>query len=142
MSQLLFVSEAYADRQCSVLDQAAIENGLYNGSCEYAVWYHSLWELSGKTERLNREAGLMAQTGAVFEINPAYNLLSEDSFSFSSMFLLLCFILLAGYLIIYNVFSLSVRTDLRVYGLLKNIGTTGKQLKRVVRMQALRLSAV
>lgn len=142
MSQLLFVSEAYADRQCSVPDQAAIENGLYNGSCEYAVWYHSLWGLSGKTERLNREAGLTAQTGAVFEVNPAYNLLSEDSFSFSSLLLLLCFILLAGYLIIYNVFSLSVRTDLRVYGLLKNIGTTGKQLKRVVRMQALRLSAV
>lgn len=141
MSQLLFVSEAYAKEHGGTPDEKAIENGLFNGSFEYAVWYRSLWGLREKTERLSREAGL-TQKDRSFEVNPAYDLLAEDSFSFGSLIVLLCFILLAGYLIIYNVFSLSVRTDLRVYGLLKNIGTTGKQLKKIVRMQALRLSAV
>ena len=45
------------------------------------------------------------------------------------------FVILAGYLIIYNIFNISVKTDIRAYGLLKNVGTTGKQLKKIVRMQ-------
>ena len=52
------------------------------------------------------------------------------------------FVILAGYLIIYNIFNISVKTDIRAYGLLKNVGTTGKQLKKIVRMQAWKLSAV
>ena len=35
-----------------------------------------------------------------------------------------------------------MKTDIRAYGLLKNVGTTGKQLKKIVRMQAWKLSAV
>ncbi len=36
--------------------------------------------------------------------------------------------------------NISVKNDIRTYGLLKNIGTTGKQLKKIVRMQAFILS--
>ena len=50
-------------------------------------------------------------------------------------------ILLTGYLIIYNVFQISVAGDIRFYGLLKTIGTTPRQLKRIIRIQALSLSA-
>ena len=53
---------------------------------------------------------------------------------------LLLLIIFTGYLIIYNVFQISVTNDIRFYGLLKTIGTTGKQLKRIVRPQALMLS--
>ncbi len=53
---------------------------------------------------------------------------------------LLLLIIFTGYLIIYNVFQISVTNDIRFYGLLKTIGTTGKQLKRIVRQQALMLS--
>lgn len=76
------------------------------------------------------------------EVNPAYNLFEEDSFSFSSLIIMILFVILAGYLIIYNIFNISVKTDIRAYGLLKNVGTTGKQLKKIVRMQAWRLSAI
>lgn len=55
---------------------------------------------------------------------------------------LLLLIVFTGYLIIYNVFQISVAGDIRFYGLLKTIGTTPKQLKRIVRQQALVLSAV
>ena len=75
------------------------------------------------------------------EINPAYNLFEEDSFSFTSLIVMVLFVILAGYLIIYNIFNISVKTDIRAYGLLKNVGTTGKQLKKIVRMQAWKLSA-
>ncbi len=46
-----------------------------------------------------------------------------------------------GYLIIYNVFRISVANDIRFYGMLKTIGTTGRQLKRIIRQQAFCLSA-
>ncbi len=55
---------------------------------------------------------------------------------------LLLLIIFTGYLIIYNVFRISVTNDIRFYGLLKTIGTTGKQIKRIIRIQALSLSAI
>ena len=54
----------------------------------------------------------------------------------------LILILLTGYLIIYNVFQISVAGDIRFYGLLKTIGVTPRQLRRIIRIQALALSAV
>ena len=55
---------------------------------------------------------------------------------------ILLLIIFTGYLIIYNVFQISVTNDIRFYGLLKTIGTTGRQLKRVIRQQALLLSCI
>ena len=54
----------------------------------------------------------------------------------------LALILLTGYLIIYNVFQISVAGDIRFYGLLKTIGTTPRQLRRITRTQALLLSLI
>ncbi len=53
---------------------------------------------------------------------------------------LLLIITFTGYLIIYNVFQISVSNDIRFYGLLKTIGTTGRQIRRIIRHQALLLS--
>ena len=47
---------------------------------------------------------------------------------------------LTGYLIIYNVFQISVAGDIRFYGLLKTIGTTPRQIRSILRRQALLLS--
>ena len=55
----------------------------------------------------------------------------------AAMVLLIVF---TGYLIIYNVFQISVAGDIRFYGLLKTIGTTPRQLRRIIRHQALALS--
>ena len=53
--------------------------------------------------------------------------------------LLLGIVLIAGYLIIYNIFQMSVSQDIRYYGLLKTIGVTQRQLKRMIRQQATRM---
>lgn len=53
----------------------------------------------------------------------------------------LVLIIFTGYLIIYNVFNISVSNDIRRYGLLKTIGTTGRQIKRMVYIEAIVLSA-
>ena len=53
---------------------------------------------------------------------------------------MLLLIIFTGYLIIYNVFQISVTNDIRFYGLLKTIGTTPRQLGWIIRQQALTLS--
>lgn len=141
LGQIIWVSEAYAQEERYPVTQEELENGIYNGGKEYCVWYKNLWNIEKKTESLSKAAGFM-KAGTGMEVNPAYNLLEEDSFSFFSLIVMILFVILAGYLIIYNIFHISVKTDIRAYGLLKNVGTTGKQLKRIVRMQAWRLSAV
>ena len=141
LGQMVWVYEAYAKENCYPVTEEELENGIYNGGKEYSVWYKNLWNLEKKTETISKAAGF-TKAGTGMEVNPAYNLLEEDSFSFSSLIVMILFVILAGYLIIYNIFNISVKTDIRAYGLLKNVGTTGKQLKKIVRMQAWRLSAV
>lgn len=67
---------------------------------------------------------------------------SMDIGTLLAIIAILLVIILTGYLIIYNVFQISVSNDIRFYGLLKTIGTTGRQLKRIILWQACSLAAV
>lgn len=67
---------------------------------------------------------------------------SMDPMLVLSIAAVLLLIIFTGYLIIYNVFQISVTNDIRFYGLLKTIGTTPTQLKRIIRQQALILCVV
>lgn len=69
----------------------------------------------------------------------------EDAIDISTVLALIAVMLLiifTGYLIIYNIFQISVSNDVRFYGLLKTIGTTGKQIRRIISLQAFLLSAL
>ncbi len=46
------------------------------------------------------------------------------------------FLMFAGYLLIYNVFYISVSKDIQYYGLIKTVGASSKQLKKIVIGQA------
>ena len=52
------------------------------------------------------------------------------------------FLIFTGYLLIYNVLYISVSRDVRFYGLLKTLGTTPKQIKRIVVGQILQLCLI
>lgn len=67
---------------------------------------------------------------------------NADPAAIATMLVLLLLIIFTGYLIIYNVFQISVVNDIRFYGLLKTIGTTGKQIKSILRRQALMLCVI
>lgn len=45
-------------------------------------------------------------------------------------------IVFSGYLLIYNVMYISITKDIRFYGMLKTVGTTPKQIRKMVRLQA------
>lgn len=53
---------------------------------------------------------------------------------------LIVVIMVCGYLLIYNIFYISVTKDIRMYGQLKTLGTTERQLKKVIDRQVLSLS--
>ena len=78
-----------------------------------------------------------ASTGAIPGAQLSDNLDPSVVIAIAAMLLLIIF---TGYLIIYNVFQISVTNDIRFYGLLKTIGTTPRQLRRIIRQQALTLS--
>lgn len=77
-------------------------------------------------------------------VNPLYMSLSSSNHLGTNLALvcaLLAF-LLSGYLIIYNIFKISILRDLHFYGILKTIGATGRQINAVVRKQAKGLSFI
>ena len=69
----------------------------------------------------------------------------SSGIDFSLVAALIAFFLLiifTGYLIIYNIFQISVTGDIRFYGLLKTIGTTPRQLRRIITQEALFLCII
>jgi putative ABC transport system permease protein len=70
----------------------------------------------------------------------AVNRITNPEMTVSVLIIGLVFALLfvfAGYLLIFNIFEISVLRDVQKYGLLKTIGTTQKQIKFLVRIQTL-----
>ena len=67
---------------------------------------------------------------------------SIDVTTIAAIIAFLALVIFTGYLIIYNIFQISVTGDIRFYGLLKTIGVTPRQLKRIIRQQALFLCVV
>lgn len=81
------------------------------------------------------------QTGINWGYSGAHLAGSADPMTLLAIAAVLLLIIFTGYLIIYNVFQISVSNDIRFYGLLKTIGTTPRQLSRIIRQQALLLCA-
>lgn len=98
--------------------------------------------------------GIVQQTGALCDklgwppdmwnvgVNWAYMGMDLDADTMGFFVAILMLIIISGYLIIYNIFYINVYRDIRYYGLLKTIGTTGKQLKKIVWRQAYMLSLI
>lgn len=63
-----------------------------------------------------------------------------DATAVFSIAVMLFGIIVTGYLIIYNVFRISVSGEIRHYGMLKTIGTTGRQIRHIILIQAMILS--
>lgn len=110
------------------------------GLCQVAVWFDSAYDIETQVHDLAARAGF-AEGEVKESVNWAYATSRVDGFTVIMIAGLLLIIALAGYLIIYNIFYINVTSDIRYYGLLKTIGTTGRQLKGMVHRQALFLSA-
>lgn len=69
--------------------------------------------------------------------------MSSSSGSVYAMIILLVFFIIgSGYLLIYNVLYISISRDTRFYGLIKTLGTTEKQIKTLVKRQAVTFACI
>ncbi|MBU5675099.1 ABC transporter permease [Alkaliphilus sp. MSJ-5] len=100
---------------------------------------------SGYTVPAEGEKSEPLPTDIDCNVNWAYlssNFSSSDPVTVVAVLMLLVLIIFTGYLIIYNIFQISVIKDIKLYGLLKTIGTTSKQIKRIISRQAIILSII
>lgn len=134
-------------------DYNQFSSGLHAFVSEEYIKSHNL---SMETDGMASISTKMGAQGSVFsqleelklndgqEIITEYNLQDEsgsNSIIIAVIFILIgLIIVLSGYLLIYNVFYISVTKDIRFYGMLKTIGTSPTQIKKIVKMQAYRLS--
>lgn len=118
------------------------ESGAYtpDGYLQINVWFDSSFDIEAQMKELTRLAGF-TEDEVHESVNWAYSASNVDAVSIILLIIIVGIIILSGYLIIYNIFYINVTTDIRYYGLLKTIGTTGRQLRTMVHRQALLLSA-
>lgn len=148
----LMVSEAYwRDLKGSLTDEDFQKwgeaNPQDNGVGLYAgnLFFEKATDLEDKVRTVITNAGYEPETEIDYGVNWAYMTSRMDAADPMTMMVLagaVLTILLTGYLIIYNIFQISVISDIRYYGLLKTIGTTKAQLKRLIQRQAMILSLI
>lgn len=110
------------------------------GCVNPSIWFADSWDIEGKVEALKARCGFDSSVND--GVNWAYAGSEMDAQSILLVAGLLLLIGFSGYLIIYNIFYISVAADIHFYGLLKTIGTTRRQLAGIVRRQAYLLCVV
>lgn len=148
----LFVSESYwLKLKGSLTDEDFVKWGETHPEDEGTgltagnFFFDNASGLEEKIRTVIQNAGYEPGTELSYGVNWAYmsnRMESVDPLTFVILASAVLVILLTGYLIIYNIFQISVISDIRFYGLLKTIGTTKKQIRWLVRRQAIRLSLI
>lgn len=148
----LFISESYWMKlKGSRTDEDMVnwkemhpeDNGA--GLMDVNLFFDKEHNLEEKVQTVIRNAGYEPGTEVAYGVNWAYmssRVEAVDPLTFFILFGAVAVILVTGYLIIYNVFQISVISDIRFYGLLKTIGTTKRQIRRLVMRQAVMLSGI
>ncbi|MDO5154480.1 MAG: ABC transporter permease [Eubacteriales bacterium] len=143
-AQLMYVSKQYQEKVAPTPEVSYKEQNPENvyGYLSVDFNFESAVQIENQMIAFLERNGKDIKDEDVYGINWAYttaNLGLEDMVMVIPILLL---IMLAGYLIIYNIYYIRVNADIHQYGLLKTIGTTGKQLKKIVWMQASILSTI
>ena len=134
------ISEEYAD----FVEAEGRTNGLQDFRTDLNVMLHSEMNIEGQMAQVIEELELPWETeqqcyriGVNWGYTSANVKATADASTVIAILAFLMLVIFTGFLIIYNIFQISVTGDIRFYGLLKTIGVTPRQLKRVIRQQAL-----
>ena len=141
------VSEDYAKQ----IEQQGLSAGMNPFRTDLNVMMASPVDIRGQMEQVDTDLGYTwedrnADNAVRIGVNWGYTTsqLGEgmDAGTIIAIVIFLVLVVVTGYLIIYNIFQISVAGDIRYYGLLKTIGVTPRQLRRIIRIQALTLCAI
>ena len=141
------VSRAYMEQ----LERDMTGEGLEPFRRDLNVMLSSSLDIDGTMEEIEEDLGYQrddpgADTYLNYGVNWGYTTAQAaaelDPGLLAAMAAFLLLVIFTGYLIIYNIFQISVTGDIRYYGLLKTIGVTPRQLRRIIRQQALLLCGI
>lgn len=122
-----------------VSDQFAEKYGSSTSSKTYSIKYKDSNNLGQQNKKLAKKLKLS-------ETQEIKTTLKESKQSVTTLILgigmFLAIILISGGLLIYNVLYISIANDIRFYGLLKALGTTKRQLRKIIFYQSILLSVI
>ena len=133
------------------LEKEMEKEGMEPFRTDLSVMLPSSMNIDGTMEEIEKDLGYQredpdAENYVNYGVNWGYTSTQAESELDPGMVIamaaFLILVIFTGYLIIYNIFQISVTGDIRYYGLLKTIGVTPRQLKRIIRQQALLLCAI
>ena len=138
-SSMAWVSRVYADKMTGGI-LSTDPNQIF-GLYMVQVNLYSDQNIEEAMERVLADTGL---SELEYSVNLAYSpemgaVAAQENLP---MYLGMGLVFIAGYLIIYNIFQISVTADVQFYGKLKTLGTTTRQLKKLIYNQANRLCIV
>lgn len=131
-----FVSYEYANKVAPVwriVSENFGERSFESGSVNPLIWFSNSFNPEKQMQELKIRCGFDEDVKK--GVNWAY---ASSDVDITTVFLIigiLLLVMLSAYLIIYNVFYISVSRNIRFYGLLKTIGAANRQLKKIVRGQ-------
>ena len=145
----LYLSQAYLNQISKNYSEedfvkAYEENFSGVGLVQGSIMFKNSGDIEGNIGKVIVDSGYAIEDISV-GINWAYLMQMSQNLDIASTFIIIVVffvMMLTGYLIIYNIFQISIIGDIRFYGLLKTIGATKKQIQRLVLRQAFLLSCI
>ncbi len=129
-ASMAWVSKPYVD---TMLESGAesVTDGNVFGIHMAQVTLHNDRKIENTMEQVLSDTGL---TDLEYHVNLAYSPeMSATALQETlPMYLGMVLVFIAGYLIIYNIFQISVTADVQFYGKLKTLGMTTKQIKKLI----------
>lgn len=128
-----------ASRQKVLVSEAALRN--HDGQTEFAGFSLTAGQFQKKLAEIREELQISGQQNFKVLGGQGFHLSLKDM---GTALAVILFFMLDGFLIIYNINTISVTKDIQFYGLLKTIGTAPGQLKRLMyfRMRNILLTAL
>ncbi len=142
----IYTSLLYAQNLLSKQPQSA--DSFATNSIQANIMFSNKHYIVKKLEKVIVESGYSINESdskyLSYDNNPAYIDISNftSPFTIAGALAFIALIILAGYLIIYNIFQISITENIQSYGLLKVVGTTKKQTKSILWQHALVLALI
>lgn len=144
---MIWVSKSFIDKELANINLNNKEfTSQDSGYISLDVMFRNSIGIEENVDKVLKDSGYSNEKGAEnyipTGINWAYMSTNSNSEMILPILAVSILIILTGYLIIYNIFQISVIKDIRSYGLLKTIGTTPRQIKKMIKNQAFLLSFI
>ena len=135
----IWLSKTYVENALNNVELSSEEEVI--GTLNAEVNFKNSWNVEKNLQRVITESGYSLDE-IDYGINWAYTSEGISAEIILGIGAVIAVIVFCGYLMISNVFLISVTKDVQFYGLLKTIGTTGKQIKAIIRRQAAKICLI